>query len=66
MSESGHPKRFGFVQCAVCHTWQRAEATKRHRVTVEAPTGLYLSPPPEDVDICKDTAWCVARVRKEK
>lgn len=63
MSESGHPKRFGFVQCAVCHTWQRAEATKR----VAASAALVgLSPPGKNVDICKDTAWCVARVRKEK
>ena len=49
---TGHPSRHGFVQCYVCETWCRVENTKQQVL--------------DGALVCKDTAWCLARVRKEK
>jgi hypothetical protein len=57
MSDSGHPARHGYRQCARCGTWRRAAETRR---------GLWAEDSTlVERDGCTDWAWCEAERRRK-
>ena len=45
MSDSGHPSRHGFVQCAWCGCWRRGDAVR---------ASAFVS----GEQVCDDRRWC--------
>lgn len=54
MSDSGHPSRFGYVQCNWCGCWRRQSEVQA--VSPATPNGSPW--------LCVDQSWCVAETRR--
>lgn len=57
MSDSGHPSRHGYRQCAWCGTWRRADGTSR---SLWAEDSTLV-----ERDGCADWAWCEAERQRK-